>query len=528
MIRASTSSMRASRSARCGVAFPRQAAQRPVDRAVAQAHRHADVGADPARVVRVRGAGRGGDVGDDGPDRPGEHPGAQRALAADPRVGRDAAERRGVAVERGEAELLGVRLGEIGELHAEQLAGRGERVGDRRVARDAGQRLELAGRGGGGGEHALDHGAPGSSAPAREAEVRPVERDLSAVPAAPRCRLASRRDADRAARRHPQGPRGRRHRRRPRRRDRPGPRPRRAGREGRRASVRDLGRALADGDRVEIVTDRSPESLELVRHDTAHVLAAAVLDLYPGTKISIGPPIEDGFYYDFDFPDGVSVSEHDLPALEEKMREHVKAKDAFTREDVTVAQARERFADEAPALQGRADRRPRRGRRRDRLALHQRPVHRPLPRPARAGHRADQGLQAALARRRVLARRREPPDAHPHLRHRVPLGQGPRRAPRAARAGPGPRPPQARQGAQPVPLLRAVARQPLLAAGRDDRAERAHASCGARRTRPAATARSRRRSSTTPSSSGRPATGTCTGRTCTSPRWRGRAWASSP
>src|SRR5918993_278064 len=110
--------------------------------------------------------------------------------------------------------------------------------------------------------------------------------------------------------------------------------------------LRDLGRPLADGDRVEIVTDRSPESLELVRHDTAHVLAAAVLDLYPGTKISIGPPIEDGFYYDFDFPEGVTVSEHDLPALEEKMREHVKAKEAFTREDVTVGQARERFAAE--------------------------------------------------------------------------------------------------------------------------------------------------------------------------------------
>src|SRR5829696_4605858 len=107
--------------------------------------------------------------------------------------------------------------------------------------------------------------------------------------------------------------------------------------------VRDLGRPLADGDRVEIVTDRSPEALELVRYDTAHVLAAAVLDLYPGTKISIGPPIEDGFYYDFDFPDGVTVSEHDLPALEEKMREHVKAEEEFAREDIGVDEALERF-----------------------------------------------------------------------------------------------------------------------------------------------------------------------------------------
>jgi threonyl-tRNA synthetase len=107
--------------------------------------------------------------------------------------------------------------------------------------------------------------------------------------------------------------------------------------------LRDLARPLADGERVEIVTDRSPESLELIRHDTAHVLAAAVLDLYPGTKISIGPPIADGFYYDFEFPAGVTVSDHDLPALEERMREHVKAKEEFTREDVTAGAAIERF-----------------------------------------------------------------------------------------------------------------------------------------------------------------------------------------
>ncbi len=110
--------------------------------------------------------------------------------------------------------------------------------------------------------------------------------------------------------------------------------------------VRDLARPLADGEQVEIVTDRSPDSLELIRHDTAHVLAAAVLDLFPGTRISIGPPIEDGFYYDFEFPAGVTVSEHDLPALEEKMREHVRAQEEFAREDVTTGQALARFRDE--------------------------------------------------------------------------------------------------------------------------------------------------------------------------------------
>src|SRR5918999_1859 len=109
------------------------------------------------------------------------------------------------------------------------------------------------------------------------------------------------------------------------------------------ASGADLAAPLTDGERVEIVTDRSPDSLELIRHDTAHVLAAAVLDLYPGTRISIGPPIEDGFYYDFEFPAGMTVSEHDLPALEEKMREHVKAREEFVREDVTTDAALERF-----------------------------------------------------------------------------------------------------------------------------------------------------------------------------------------
>jgi threonyl-tRNA synthetase len=110
--------------------------------------------------------------------------------------------------------------------------------------------------------------------------------------------------------------------------------------------VRDLTRPLEDGAQVSIVTNRDPESLELIRHDTAHVLAAAVLDLYPGTKISIGPPIEDGFYYDFEFPDGVTVSDRDFERIEAKMREHVKADERFEREDVTAEQALERFKGE--------------------------------------------------------------------------------------------------------------------------------------------------------------------------------------
>src|SRR3954468_6606566 len=89
---------------------------------------------------------------------------------------------------------------------------------------------------------------------------------------------------------------------------------------------RDLARPLSDGAQGAIGTPGDgQDALDLIRHDTAHVLAAAVLDLYPGTKISIGPPIEDGFYYDFEFPDGVSVSDADFEALEARMREHIKA-----------------------------------------------------------------------------------------------------------------------------------------------------------------------------------------------------------
>jgi threonyl-tRNA synthetase len=111
--------------------------------------------------------------------------------------------------------------------------------------------------------------------------------------------------------------------------------------------VRDLARELPDGARISLITAKSgAPALQLIRHDAAHVLAAAVMELYPGVKISIGPAIDDGFYYDFEFPPGVAVSEADFPKIEAAMREHVKAAETFVREDVPVAQARERFVAE--------------------------------------------------------------------------------------------------------------------------------------------------------------------------------------
>jgi threonyl-tRNA synthetase len=115
--------------------------------------------------------------------------------------------------------------------------------------------------------------------------------------------------------------------------------------------LRDLGAPLPDGAAIEIATPRSDgplgrDALWLIRHDTAHVLATAVSELYPGVKISIGPPIEDGFYYDFDFPEDVKVSDADFDRIEAKMREHVKADESFERSDVSVDDAIERFRSE--------------------------------------------------------------------------------------------------------------------------------------------------------------------------------------
>src|SRR6476659_1542912 len=111
--------------------------------------------------------------------------------------------------------------------------------------------------------------------------------------------------------------------------------------------LRDLARPLEDGAPIQILTGRDePDALELIRHDAAHVLATAVMELYPGVKISIGPPIEDGFYYAFEFPEGTSISEDDFARIEDKMREHIAANEPFVRSELPVAAAIERFRSE--------------------------------------------------------------------------------------------------------------------------------------------------------------------------------------
>ena len=121
------------------------------------------------------------------------------------------------------------------------------------------------------------------------------------------------------------------------------------------------------------------------------------LELYPGVKVSIGPPIDDGFYYDFDFPEGVTISEDDFERIEAKMREHVKADEQFERTEVPVGGRHRALRGRGPGLQGRADRGPRSQTSGvdTRLAVQERRLHRPLPRPARAQHQADQGASSS-------------------------------------------------------------------------------------------------------------------------------------
>ena len=108
---------------------------------------------------------------------------------------------------------------------------------------------------------------------------------------------------------------------------------------------RDLAAALPDGASVEIVTASSQRGLHTIRHSTAHVLAQAVLDLHPGATFAIGPPIEHGFYYDFELPDGATFSDADLERIEARMREIIAADQPFVREEMDADAALELFAE---------------------------------------------------------------------------------------------------------------------------------------------------------------------------------------
>src|ERR687886_1920008 len=111
--------------------------------------------------------------------------------------------------------------------------------------------------------------------------------------------------------------------------------------------VQDLRLPLQDGQQIQILTTRDkddPDALYVLRHSTAHLLAEAVRRLYPGVKIAIGPPIENGFYYDFEFPE--PIHEEDLERIEAEIQRELKEGREWTREEVSEPEVRRRFLDE--------------------------------------------------------------------------------------------------------------------------------------------------------------------------------------
>jgi len=121
---------------------------------------------------------------------------------------------------------------------------------------------------------------------------------------------------------------------------------------------RDLNWVLADGDDVAIIVMESDRGLYTLRHSTTHVLAQAVLDLFPGATFAIGPPIEDGFYYDFQLPDGGTFVPDDLERLDARMREIIAERQPFIRNEISDAEALELFKDhpfKIEIIQGQAD-----------------------------------------------------------------------------------------------------------------------------------------------------------------------------
>jgi threonyl-tRNA synthetase len=112
-------------------------------------------------------------------------------------------------------------------------------------------------------------------------------------------------------------------------------------------AVQDLRLPLRDGQEIQILSTRDthdPDALAMLRHSSAHLLAEAVRRLHPGVKVAIGPPIEGGFYYDFEFPE--PIGEADLPAIEEEIRRELAEGRAWQRQEISREEARTRFETE--------------------------------------------------------------------------------------------------------------------------------------------------------------------------------------
>ena len=112
-------------------------------------------------------------------------------------------------------------------------------------------------------------------------------------------------------------------------------------------NIQDLRAPLEEGQKIQILTTRDatdPDALYVLRHSTAHLLAEAVRRVYPGTKIAIGPPIENGFYYDFEFPE--PIGDEALEQIEEEMRKELAEGRSWNREEVSAEEAKRYFAEQ--------------------------------------------------------------------------------------------------------------------------------------------------------------------------------------
>ncbi|MFW5857166.1 MAG: TGS domain-containing protein, partial [Planctomycetota bacterium] len=117
----------------------------------------------------------------------------------------------------------------------------------------------------------------------------------------------------------------------------------------------DLARPIEHDAAIAILTPADPEGLEVMRHSASHVMAEAILRLWPGTKLVYGPTIEDGFYYDVDCPS--AIAEADLPRIEKEMQKIVKRNEPFVRRETDRDEAKSLCADNPYKLENieRAD-----------------------------------------------------------------------------------------------------------------------------------------------------------------------------
>ena len=195
--------------------------------------------------------------------------------------------------------------------------------------------------------------------------------------------------------------------------------------DGRQA---DLTTPLPDGATVAIITSNTDEGRYVLRHSTAHVMAQAVTDLFPGAKYAIGPAIEDGFYYDFALPGEAHFTDDDLVRIEARMREIVAEDQPFVREELSREEGLARFADQPFKVEIIEGVDPAEGAEGSAVSVYRKVstlgLGRPVPGPPRAVHHPAGLVQAHAGVGRLLAGRRAPRPAPAHLRHRLGERQG--------------------------------------------------------------------------------------------------------